>query len=83
MTARRAVQGISAKAYAERRRAALDAVAPQSALLLPAGRELLRNGDTHYPFRHPGCVRKLGPATNSSSTGSHAERQTAGFPVGR
>ncbi len=51
MTARKAVQGISAKEYAERRRAVLDAVAPQSALLLPAGRELLRNGDTHYPFR--------------------------------
>ena len=51
MTARKAVQGISAKEYAERRRAALHAIAPQSALLLPAGRELLRNGDTHFPFR--------------------------------
>ena len=51
MTARKAVQGLSAKEYAARRRAVLDAVAPQSALLLPAGRELLHNGDTHYPFR--------------------------------
>ena len=51
MTARKAVQGLPAKEYAARRRAVLDAVAPQSALLLPAGRELLRNGDTHYPFR--------------------------------
>ena len=51
MTARKAVQGISPKEYAQRRRATLDALVPQSALLLPAGREQLRNGDTHYPFR--------------------------------
>ena len=52
MTARKAVQAISAKEYAERRRAALDAIAPQSALLLPAGREQLRNGDTLYRRQH-------------------------------
>ena len=51
MTARKAVQGLSAKEYAARRRAVLDAVRRKARCFFPRGGELLRNGDTHYPFR--------------------------------
>mgnify|MGYP001546088008 FL=1 len=42
---------LSQKEYGQRRQAVLRALAPTGALLLPAARECLRNGDTHFPFR--------------------------------